>query len=176
MKFHPLFSSIRITELASQEAQYFTSNMEKMYPVKQRMALPGAKPPKAPFLRQSLTNLKAVTQRTPSPSSRLTQPSSNAELNNPGLFRSGRDPIRRKKPVPMPRTFVEMPIDVPQDFEIAAYAQVSGSKHDRHSLKPNNINNSNNQHTNGDYHRSFQSRPKSMMEGMNPKEAYRVSH
>lgn len=149
--------------------------MEKMYPVKHRMALPGAKPPKAPPQRQSLNISTIVTSRNPSPSSRHSQPPINtasSENLNQGLFRSGRDPIRRKKPVPMPRTFTEMAIDVPQDFEIAAYSQQSesGTRHVRQSLgKQNNI-----QHANAGY-RSSPTRPKSMIEGMNSKDKYRVS-
>lgn len=170
------FSISRITELATKEAKYFTANMEKMYPVKHRMALPGAKPPKAPPQRQSLNIPTIVTSiRNPSPSSRHSQPpisTKSTDNLNQGLFRSGRDPIRRKKPVPMPRTFTESAIDVPQDFEIAAYSKPSesGTRHVRQSLgKQNNI-----QHANAGY-RSSPTRPKSMIEGMNSKDTYRVS-
>lgn len=141
-----------------------------MYPVRQRMALPGAKPPKSPFQRQSLNN-PTVTS-TPSPASRLSQPI-NME-HHQGLTRSGRDPIRRKKPVPMPRTeFLERPIDVPEDFEIAAYGDLGLTPRARQVQERRN------QNSNWSYtppsSSSSGTRPKSMVEGIIQKDQYRVS-
>lgn len=159
----PVPSNSRISELASRESEYFTNTMDKLYPMRHKMALPGAKPPKSPFQRQSLNN--APTSNTPSPSSRLSQPAAMEQ----GLSRSGRDPIRRRKPVPMPRTFVERPIDVPLDFEQAAYGEGLGKNQYKQQLQlPNN----------NQVKRASPTRPKSMIEApVNRRDNnYRVSH
>lgn len=143
--------------------------MDKLYPVRQRMALPGAKPPKSPFQRLSL-NLIPATNNSPlaSQPSRQSQPVHMDRQQ--GLTRSGRDPIRRKKPVPMPRSFVERPIDVPEDFELAAYGVAAPLKQDNQSqLQPQQTNPSN-----WSYHTPQKTRPQSMIEGTNHKEYNRV--
>lgn len=136
------------------------TNMERTYPVRQRMALPGqttevgGKPPISPFQRQSLntSNNTAVKMKD----NRLSQPLNMSE----GLSKSGREPIRRKKPVPMPRTaFAERAIDVPPEFDSCSGRRGAISNGDElRKVK-----------------RRAPQRPQSMMEDMNPKENhYRV--
>lgn len=132
--------------------------MDKHYPVRQRMALPGSKPPRAPNQR---TTLPSMTNQFP------VRAEVRAEVNQ-SFNRSGRDPIRRRKPVPMPRTIRESAIDVPPEFEMAAY-----------NKPPKKINN-NAVPTTGHPHYyqssslSSQARPKSMMESTCKRENYRV--
>lgn len=134
--------------------------MDKHYPIHQRMALPGAKPPRAPNQRSSLP----VTRHQLPPTKLEVQ----AELNQ-SFNRSGRDPVRRRKPVPMPRTIRENAIDVPPEFEMAAY-----------NKPPKKINN--NAVANMNYHQqssslppTIKTRPKSMLESTtNRRDNYRV--
>lgn len=129
--------------------------MERHYPVHQRMALPSSKPPRAPNQR---TTLPSIGNQFPI----------KAEVQieiNPTFNRSGRDPIRRKKPVPMPRTIKENAIDVPPEFEMAAYSRPP----------PKKINNNVVAMT-GYQHQSSPTRPKSMMESISKRESYRVGN
>lgn len=160
-----LLPPTRITELAAEESEYFTARMDKLYPVRQRGALPGTKPPKSPFQRQSL-NLIPATNNSTSASQPLRQSQPVHMDRQQGLTRSGRDPIRRKKPVPMPRSFIERPIDVPEDFELAAYGVAA-------PLKPDNKRPQTNP-SNWSYHTPQKTRPQSMIEGTSHKDYNRV--
>lgn len=135
--------------------------MDKLYQVQQRMALPGAKPPRAQ--RHSLNPSKPTAAHSNSVTARLSQPPASATQVDQNFSRTGREPIRRRKPVPMPRTFLERGIDVPVDFEMAAYGPKKG-------MQPVN------QMQGFAQHYSSPSRPKSMLEGASQLNGYRVSH
>lgn len=145
--------SSRLSQLASEETQYFIDKMDKHYPVNQRMALPAAaKPPRAPYQRHSMTPPSSNVTSHPNPEIRLSQPFAKTEYNRDQNFsRAGREPVRRRKPVPMPRTFSEKAIDVPPEFECAAYGYQEQQMHNKMQL--------NNSVTN-----MRQKRPKSMLD------------
>lgn len=128
--------------------------------MQQRMALPGAKPPRAQ--RHSLNPPSAAPSPSPSFATRLSQPPSFTSQMDQNFTRTGREAIRRKKPVPMPRTFVEMPIDVPVDFENAAYGHSPHKK----PAQPNNQR----------LGLGLPNRPKSIVERASQLNGYRVSH